>query len=119
MNSRPLPTVSVGFGPRQRTACCGSTYLPKTMHEAARFPGSGAASRIVKWRPPSVERQIPPVELPINTSCEFAGDTAIEFTLPLVMPHAPNHAETVGDGPIGCQLAAACGEIVDSARISL
>src|SRR3954467_6913511 len=47
----------LGFGPRHRTACCGSTNLPKTMHVAAWLPGSFATPvRAVNVRPPFVDR---------------------------------------------------------------
>ena len=61
----------------------------------------------MKLSPPSAERQIPPVELPINTSCEFTGETATVLTRPLVMPHALNHADTVGDGPMALHVGVA------------
>jgi len=55
----------------------------------------------MKLSPASVERHIPPVELPMMTTFAFTGETAIELTRPLVIPHAPSQADSVGDGPIG------------------
>jgi len=54
----------------------------------------------MKLAPPFVDRQMPPVDVPIRTICELDGDNAIELTLPLVGPQESYQAETVGDGPI-------------------
>jgi hypothetical protein len=53
---------------------------------------------------------MPPVELPIRTNREFAGETAIELTRPLVSPQKSCQADTVGEGPIECQAIVASGE---------
>src|SRR5919112_120952 len=51
-----------------------------------------------KFAPPSVERQMPPVEEPTRTTRVSAGETATAFMRPLDTPHL--EVVAVGLGPI-------------------
>ncbi len=67
--------------------------------------------------PLSVDRQMPPVELPTSTMREFVGETATALMRPLVNPQLPGKKELVGAGPIACQPRAAKGSKFDSSLI--